>query len=228
MTPLRRLALITAFGLSVATTGIRGGRAQFAGHPSAGQFSGGIGTGAGYGTTGYGSVSGISPLGYGIRNGAIGPGYQSAGGLYGQAYGAARPRTTVALQPLYSAITSLPGWSGGTRRVHRRVHRVQPSAPRTSPLDRDGKILWPSTIPNDPASSEARRAAEAAVRTVVRESTSTGHASIRPVIDAKNKLSALEHKILPEVKDKNVTDGNELEKFFSGLDRSLDAMTYVY
>jgi hypothetical protein len=228
MTPRWRFTLITALGLSLATTGVRGARAQFAGHPSASQFSGGFGTGVGYGTTGFGSVGGISPLGYGIRNGAIGPGYQSASGLYGQAFSATRPQTTVALQPLYSAITSLPGWSGGARRVRRHVHHVQPGAPRTPPFDRDGKVLWPSTIPADPAAAELRRAAEDAVRSVVRESTSTGHASIRPVVDAKNKLAAFERKILPEVKAKNATDGSALEMFFLDLNSSLDAMTYTY
>jgi hypothetical protein len=230
MTPRWRSATITALGLVLATTGGRGARGQFVGGQAPGAFRGGFGTGGGYGSNGFGSFAGASSLGYNVRNGAVGTGYGSASGLYGQAYRAARPQTTVALQPLYSAITSLPGWSGtgGTHRVRRRVHHAQPSVPRTPPFDREGKIRWPSTIPTDPASSELRSAAEDAVRTVVRESTLTGHASIRPVIDAKNKLSALEHKVLPQVKDRNVTDGDDLERFFFDLNSSLDALTYVY
>ncbi len=220
-----RLMLITAVGLGLAPIGARG---QLAGYPSTGQFGAGFGTGVGYGANGFGSLGGNASLGYGIRNGGIGTGYQSVSGLYQQAYRAARPQTTVALQPLYSAITSLPGWSGGTRRAPRRVHHVRTSAPPAPTFDRDGKILWPSTIPSDPASVELRRSAEEAVRSVVRESKLTGHASIRPVVDAKDKLSAFERKILPEVKTKNATDGAALETFFFDLDRSLDAMTYVY
>ena len=220
--------LITALGLSLVLAGVQGARGQFgAGYPSVGQFGAGFGTGLGYGANAFGSDGGSSPLGYGIRTGAVRPGYQSVSGLYQQAYRASRPQTTVALQPLYSAITSVPGWSGGTHRAHRRVH-AQPSAPRTPPFDRDGKVLWPSTIPADPAAAVLRQAAEEAVRSVVRESKSTGHASIRPVVDAKNKLSAFERKILPEVKAKNATDGVALETFFLDLDRSLDAMTYIY
>jgi hypothetical protein len=239
MRPRRRFTTITALGLILAAAGGRGAYGQFVGGQAPGVFNGGFGTGGGYGINSFGSFAGVntfgsfagvSSLGYNIRNGTVGTGYGSASGLYGQAYGADRSQTTVALQPLYSAITSLPGWSGtgGTHRVRHRVHHAQPSVPRTPTFDRDGKILWPSTIPTDPAASELRRAAEEAVRTVVRESSLTGHASIRPVIDAKNKLSALEHRILPEVKDKNITDGNALERFFFDLNSSLDAMTYVY
>jgi hypothetical protein len=238
MRPRRRFTTITSLGLILAAAGDRGAHGQFVGGQAPGVFNGGFGTGGGYGinsfgsfagVNSFGSFAGVAPLGYEISNGAIGPGYWGASGLYGQAYRVARPQTTVALQPLYSAITSLPGWSGGgTGRVRRRVHHVRPSVPRTPTFDREGKILWPSTIPTDPGSSALREAAEKAVRSVVRESVSTGHASIRPVIDAKNKLSELEHRILPIVKDRNVTDGNELERFFFDLDSSLDAMTHVY
>ena len=178
---------------------------------------------------GYTPFVGSYSSGYGIRTGQIGFGYQSAGWLYQQGYQAARPQTTTTFQPLYSAITSLPGWYGptSTHRVRRRL-RSRPSVPRTRPFDSNGKILWPSTIPDDPTAAESRRAAEAAVRAVVHESKTTGHASVRPVIDAKNKLSAYERKVMPEVKTKNVTDGDALDRFFFDLDQALDAMTYVY
>ena len=66
------------------------------------------------------------------------------------------------------------------------------------------------------------------MRTVVRESKSTGHASIRPVIAAKTKLSAFERKVMPEVKAKNVTDGDALDTFFFHLDNALDTLTNTY
>ena len=216
-----------------------------AGYPSVSQFGlgygftpfggyGGSGYASGFGSNpfsvaGYGSVGGYgsSPYGYGIGNGQVGSGYRSAGQLYNHAYQVGRPQTTTSFQPLYNIITSLPGWNAPAHRVRRRLHS-RPSAPRTPPFDYNGKIIWPSTIPDDPASAGLRRAAEEAVRTVVHESKSTGHASVRPVIDAKNKLSAFEHKVLPAVKTKNSTDGAALETFFLDLDKALDALTYMY
>jgi hypothetical protein len=184
----------------------------------------------GYGTTAFAGpgVAGVSyGPGYGIQTGRIGTGYFSSGLLYQQGYQAGRPLTTTNFQPLYSAITSLPGWNGPTHRVRRRL-RSQPSFPLTPPYDNDGNIRWPSTIPDDPTSAALRRAADAAVRAVVHESKAIGHASIRPVIDAKTKLSAYEHRVLPIVKTKNLTDGDALESFFFHLNRSLDALSYVY
>ena len=197
--------------------------------------SSGVNPYAGYAGTpglGYNPLGGAgSGYGYGITNGQVGVGYRSAGRLYPQAYPAARPGTTVALQPLYNLITSVPGWSG---RTHRARHRLRtqpgaaPSVPRTSFFDDQGKVIWPSTIPNDPAAAELRQAADAAVQAVVLEWKSTGHGSVRPVSDAKDKLSAFAGKVLPAVRAKNTTDGTILENFFFDLDKSLDAMTYTY
>jgi hypothetical protein len=53
-----------------------------------------------------------------------------------------------------------------------------------------GKILWPSATPDDSALAGARQVAGEAVQAVVRGGKSTGHASIRQVVDAKNKLVA--------------------------------------
>jgi len=181
-----------------------------------------------FGTAGYGSIGGYgsSPYGYDPRNGRIGWGYQPAGRLYNQAYQSG-PQTTLALEPLYDIITSVPGWSRRPPRARRR--RIsQPSAPLARAFDANGKIVWPSTIPDDPAATTLRRSAEEAVRGVVHESKSTGHASVRPVIDAKNKLSAFERQVLPEVKTKNAAAGAALEGFFFNLDRALDALTYRY
>ncbi len=73
-----------------------------------------------------------------------------------------------------------------------------------------------------------KQEAESAVRSVIQESKLTGHASVRPVIAAKNKLSIYERTILPDIKGRNVTDGDELERFFVDIDRSLDALTNYY
>lgn len=60
------------------------------------------------------------------------------------------------------------------------------------------------------------------------ESKSTGHASVRPVIDAKHKLSAFERSVLPAIRTRNATDGAAVEMFFLDLDRALDELTFRY
>jgi hypothetical protein len=185
-----------------------------------------------FSTAGYGSIGGygISPYGYGVETGQVASGYQPAGFLYSNVYQGARPRTTVAYQPLYDAITAVPGWNRSVHRTRRRLRSVaHPSRPsNTIPFDETGKIAWPSTISSDSTTTKLRQAAEESVRTVVSESKSTGHASVRPVVDAKNKLSAFERQVLPGVKNRNRTDGAAVESFFFDLDKALDALTYRY
>jgi hypothetical protein len=234
MTSRRWVRWTTALGLGLALAAPPDARGQFgSGFPVAGQFNAGFpsagqfGISPGYGPNALGGIGAGPTLGYGIRTGQIGGGYGLAGGLYGQAYAVPRAQTTVALQPLYSAITSLPGWDGPTRRYHRRARhaRYDPPIPH---YDRDGKILWPGMIHDDLSSGVLRREAEIAFEAVFRESKSTGHASIRPVIHAKEKLSAYERQILPGIKGRSVPDGDYLERFFVDLDRSLDAMNSVF
>jgi hypothetical protein len=189
---------------------------------------------------------GFPPYGYGIGTGRVGPGYQAAGRLYNPAFG--QPQTTTNFQPLINAITLVPGWYGtGTHHPHHRIHshpsgshvRASQASPSNAgslhasgshapPFDDNGKIVWPSTIPDDPAAAELRQAAEAAVKDAVRDFKTTGHGSVRLVVDAKNKLSAYEDKVLPAVRAKNSTDGAALENFFVDLDNALETMTYVF
>ena len=211
------------FGLGESSTPLSGG----------GDFGGASGYfGNPFSTDGYGSIGGygVSPYGYGVQTGQIASGYQPAGFLYSNVFQGAQPRTSVSYQPLYDAITAVPGWN---RSVHRTRHRLRSvsHASRPSnvrPFDDTGKIAWPSTISSDSATVKLRQTAEDAVQMVVRESKSTGHASVRPVVEAKNKLSAFEHQVLPGLKNRNRTDGAAVEAFFFDLDKALDALTYSY
>ncbi len=211
------------FGLGQQSTPLGGG----------GNFASASGyVGNPFSTAGYGVVGGygVSPYGYGVQTGQVASGYRPAGSLYSNVYQAARPQTTVAFQPLYNAITALPGWNSSPHRTRRRLHSVS-NAPRPSsisPFDDSGNVMWPSAISEDASTEKLRQAAEDAVRMVVHESKSTGHASVRPVVEAKNKLSAFERKIVPGVKTKNATDGAAVEAFFFDLDKALDALTYRY
>jgi len=112
MTSRRMISLISGlvFALTLATAG--SARAQFgprgiAGYPPVSQFGPGYWTGAPYGVSPYG----ISPYasgsfrvpGYGGFGGFPHPGYRLSIGP--------RRQTTTSFQPLYNAITSLPGWN---------------------------------------------------------------------------------------------------------------------
>jgi hypothetical protein len=94
--------------------------------------------------------------------------------------------------------------------------------------DDNGKILWPSTIPEDPSDAALKRTVEEAVRAVVGESKSTGHASVRPVIEAKKKVEAFERKVLPIVRRKNATDAAAVDAFFYHLKQALDNLTSTF
>lgn len=219
----RIAALALVLALAMAAPG--DGRGQFAArYPSLSQL------GSGYGAAGSGTAY-PSP-GYGIRTGQVGLGFGSGYGIYRGGFSVPRAQTTVALQPLYSAITSLPGWSGPTGHVSRRVHHARRRSldPPIPHYDRKGNILWPGILRDDstPTATALRRAADDAFRAVYHESKTTGHASIRPVIAAKAKLSAYERKVLPAIKDRSAPDGDALEAFFVDLDRSLDEMNAVF
>jgi hypothetical protein len=212
------------FGLGESSTPLSGG----------GDYAGASGyVGNPFSTDGYGSIGGygVSPYGYGVQTGQIASGYQPAGFLYSNVYRGARPPgTTVAFQPLYDVITAVPGWNRSAHRTRRRLrsvsHASRPS--NVMPFDDTGKIAWPSTISSDSSTAKLRQTAEHAVRMVVHESKSTGHASVRLVVEAKNNLSAFERKIVPGVKTTNATDGAAVEAFFFDLDKALDALTYRY
>lgn len=230
MTLRIRTTALSGLLLTLALTPTSSVRAQYG-------FQLGPGSQYGQGSIlGYGSVGGrgFSPYSYGYNmgNGQLGAGYQSAARFQYQTLPSMRPQTTIAIQPLYSAITALPGWSGGgsSYRVRRRLPRStsQPSVPLAHLMDEKGTIRWPSTLPNDPSLARAREAAEAAVHTVVHESKSTGHASIGPVVDAKKKLTAFADEALPLVRVKNVADADALEAFFSQVGKALDTMALYY
>lgn len=111
------LVSVLVFALVLATAG--SAQAQFGSrsipiYPPAGQFGLGYGTGAPYGISPYGiSPYGVSPF----ASGTFGvPGYGGFGQFgvfpspgYLRSIGR-RPQTTTSFQPLYNAITSLPGW----------------------------------------------------------------------------------------------------------------------
>ena len=216
---------VATLALMPAARGVARAQLVGAGAVSSGSIGFGYGSNLSNGYGPYGSY------GYGVQTGQVGAGYRGAGQLYSPGFQrVGRPQTTISLGPLYSAITSVPGWYGPstTHRARRRLHATRPVAPTTPPFDDDGKILWPSSLTPKTPGPGLRQDAEDAVRTVVRESKSTGHASIRPVIAAKTKLSAFERKVMPEVKAKNVADGDALDTFFFNLDNALDALTYTY
>jgi hypothetical protein len=100
--------------------------------------------------------------------------------------------------------------------------------PITSLLAGDGAILWPSATPNDASVAAARKAAESAVRTVFEEHAKSGHASVRHVVEAKNKLVDFKRPALRELRVKNAADAAGLEKFVYELGKTLETMAVNY
>ena len=147
-----------------------------------------------------------------------GPGYYGMRGYPVRSAG-----TVTDYQSLINAITSLPGWYGPVAPPTRHTH-PHATMPRAALLSEDGKVLWPSAAPDDPA----RRSADAAVRVVVQETRKYGHASTRQVINARNKLTAFAGKALPALKTRNAADAEGLERFIVELQKTLATMAVNY
>jgi hypothetical protein len=100
--------------------------------------------------------------------------------------------------------------------------------PREQLLGGDGTIRWPAATPDDEAVAAARRAAEEAVKGVVREGKNSGHATVRQVVDAKAKLTAFARATLPKVKARNADDASALETFLVELEKTLQTFADRY
>ena len=226
----RRYRLTSLWVLAVLAVG--GGKAPaqvHRGYPTVYHYGNSLGIGA-YGTfSPYGaSYSSLGyGYGYGIANGVQAPGYVAANRLYGRTIHTGGPLTYNNLQGLANLVTQVPGWNQTTGRP--RSHpRPAPTVPREQLLAGDGQILWPTATPDDSVTFGTRRAADEAVRTVVVASQSAGHAPIRQVIDAKNKLTTFARRALPIVKAKNVADADSLERFIVELGKTLQTMAVNY
>ena len=124
MTSRRWFRLIAALLLVLVPADLRGARGQLAGYPSISRAASAAATGrVPSGATAAAPRRVWHPHGPG-RVGIRIDRRPLPAGLRVQ-----RAQTTVALQPLYSAITSLPGWDGPTRRVRRRVRPRPVEAP---------------------------------------------------------------------------------------------------
>ena len=166
-------------------------------------------------TAGRADAQVVSPGG---AYGRYGPGYYGMRGYPVRSAG-----TVTDYQSLINAITSLPGWYGPAAPPTPHAH-PHATMPRAALLSEDGKVLWPSAAPDDPA----RRSADAAVRVVVQETRKYGHASTRQVINARNKLTAFAGKALPALKTRNAADAEGLERFIVELQKTLATMAVNY
>ena len=106
--------------------------------------------------------------------------------------------------------------------------RILPKVPRDQLLDKNGKILWPSSAPGDSLTAGTRRAAEDAVRGVVLAEKTHGNAPVRDVVDAKKKLAAFARQALPIVSARARADSDGLERFIVELEKTLQTMALSY
>ncbi len=136
-------------------------------------------------------------------------------------------QTVTDFRPLIRAITSLPGWNGKPTTAQPPA-RVLPSLSQSELLSADGKILWPGNSANETRLLPARKEAEEAVALVVREHATYGQATIRHVLDARNKLTELARQSLPSLKARNRDAADQLERFIVELQKTLATMTAHY
>jgi hypothetical protein len=183
-----------------------------------------------------GSGTARAQYGYQIGNGRIGPGFAAGYGMYPRGYGyggygGARTGTVTDYGSLMNLITQIPGWYGPSSSAHHRPlnpERPKPTIPRQDLLGDDGTIKWPSTTPSDPGVLLSRQAAEGAVKQVVDDKNKYGKATIREVIDARNKLKDFAARALPEAKAHDAVDGDLLERFIVELQKTLATFTDNY
>jgi hypothetical protein len=228
MTGMRRRRFASLLVLISAHASAGNALAQHhGGYPTVHNYANAVGIGA------YGSFSPYSAsyaslgYGYGFSTGVQGPGYVAANRLYTRPAYHGGAQTYNNLQGLAYLVTQVPGWNQTTGRM--RPHpRPAPTVPREQLLSGDGTILWPSATPDDGATFGARRRAEEAVGTVAVAAASNGHATIRQVLDAKNKLTDFARRALPIVKAKNAADSDSLERFIVELGKTLQTMAVNY
>jgi hypothetical protein len=130
MTSQRWSTLVTVLVFSLVAAAADSARAQW-GFPGISDQPGSSQFGLGYGSwTAYGSspsaLGSFGATGYGGFSNFVGfplPGYSQSIGQ--------TPQATFALQPAYDAVTAVPGWSGRSHRLHRRI-QAQPSVRRTA------------------------------------------------------------------------------------------------
>jgi hypothetical protein len=168
---------------------------------------------------GYGPYAGR----YNIYNGQFGGGYQGAYRLQ------PRAQTVTNFQPLINAITSIPGWYGPAAPPAHPRAPAHPKVPRNQLLGDDGKVLWPVGTPDDPAVAPARRAAEEEVQTTVQDERKYGHASVRHVVESKNKLAAFERVATKELWARHANaEADRLQTFIHELGKTLETMAVNY
>ncbi len=177
----------------------------------------------------YGSY-GTNPFsvsGYGVTNGAVRNNFQSLGFTPRSSLSvSAAPQTRLALQPVFDVITAAPGWYRSQRRAASLLgpNLACPASNCSATTGQStGRAPVLTTQP-----SPLRHAAEGAVKEVVRQGKSSGHASVRQVVDAKAKLTSFAREALPKLKTRNAADASGLESFVVELEKTLQTMADRY
>jgi hypothetical protein len=96
--------------------------------------------------------------------------------------------------------------------------------PRNEVLDKDGQVLWPSSLPSSETLDKAKAAAEAAIRVAVKEFEANGRASIQSVAEAKSQLFAYGKPALAQLVRANHDEAKKLLRFLASLEHVLDGL----
>ena len=157
---------------------------------------------------------------YNYNSGATNPAYQAAT-FYGPialATGATNYRSSAAMHPRYrltdNGMAPIRDKSAASAAAGPRRGDL---LPREKVIDSTGAVLWPAAAPNAPAAvADARKAVDNAVSGVVDESNRLKRATVRDVVDARNKVADY-------MKAAAKTDAGDqsLDRFAASLDRAL-------
>ncbi|MBX6316146.1 MAG: hypothetical protein IRY99_25030, partial [Isosphaeraceae bacterium] len=101
-----------------------------------------------------------------------------------------------------------------------RTTRREDLIPRDKLMDDQGNIHWPASAP----ATLERAAVDQAVKAAVADAHERGRASVRDIVNARDKLEAYGHPTLAELRSKSPADAEGFRHFLNSLDHVLSRM----
>jgi hypothetical protein len=134
---------------------------------------------------------------------------------------AGNPPRNQAMQPRYDVRKKTP------RTVQSKDKQASRLLPRSQVLTPEGKVLWPAKAPAEGELGKSRAAVEEAVKAALKETEGGGKASVRSVVEAKDRLYAYGRPALEKASTQSRQAAQGLLHFFTSLERVLDSLAGV-
>jgi hypothetical protein len=130
-------------------------------------------------------------------------------------------RQNQAMQPRYDVRKRTP------RTVQAKDKPASKLLPRDQVISTDGTVRWPAKAPADGELGKSRTAAEEAIRAAVKETEGGVKASVRSVVEAKERLYAYGRPALEKASGQGRQVAQGLLHFLTSLERVLDSLAGV-